>query len=282
MKTYIIKNGGANVEEGCELARCHADWLSWSPRDPNLLATVYSEARSDPSVEVWNAATGECIHRVPIPASGCCVEWGPEFIAATDKNDKLHVIDTRTWAVKSSDATEANQLAWDPTGTFLFLANRDGSLTIYRTKTTNTAAAPAQQSLNWAEEGPLRTFEAVPSQIVGFSFDRSGKHFLLVTNDSNFSVWRTNELICLHSFACFDVGTPAAAFCGDGLIVAGCNKSMIRRSEPFRVFSVETGRLLGSTDNDTRASCFAFCQEQKVLACIPDEDKKVLTLYTIK
>ena len=173
-------------------------------------------------------------------------------------------------------SSEVNQLAWNPAGTLLFLANRDGSLTIFRTE--NGLTSP----LDWVDAQHQIAFEAVPSQIAGFTFDRSGERFLLVTNDSNFSVWSTNELVCVHSFAKFDVGTPAVAFCGNGVFVAGCNKSGRSGPEPFRVFSAETGAVLGTMESDSRVLCFGYCYEQKVLACVPDDDKKVVSLFGIK
>lgn len=175
-----------------------------------------------------------------------------------------------------------NQIAWNPAGTLLFLANRDGSLTIFRTEKTGNVTSSVTSSLDWVDPQFQYNFEVVPSQILGFSFDRSGDKFMLVTNDSNFSVWSTNDLICLQSFTKFDVGTPAVAFCGNGMVVAACNKSVRDRSEPFRVFSAESGLMLGSTDNDTRVACFAYCYEQKVLACVPDDDKKVVVLFAFK
>lgn len=226
-------------------------------------------------MDIWNVLTGECVRKVPIPANGYCIEWGRDFIAVADRNDKLHVIDTKTWCTKSLQVSEVNQIAWHPTGTLLFLANRDGSLTIFKVETRESA-------LGWVDAQHQVVFEAVPSQIVGFSFDKNGENFLLVTNDSNFSVWSTNELICLRSFTRFDVGIPAVAFCGGGMLVAGCNKSTLSRAEPFRVFNTETGAVLGSMDNDIRVGCFEYCYEQKVLACVPDDDKKVVMLFAIK
>lgn len=187
----VIRSLSNPLSEVCRL-KGHQDsikWASWSPTDPNVIAS----ASWDASCRIWNATTGECTHNIQA-ADG--QNWMGDFspngeqivFAGTSRNGAPHIA---TYSVATGNIILqaemsglggwSTPLAWSPAGDLIALVvNR--SVILWDTASNNTT-----EVIKVYSDGGLRDDFCEITSLKWL--DRKGSKLLVRLTDHTVFVW---------------------------------------------------------------------------------------------
>jgi THO complex subunit 3 len=179
------------------------------------------------------------------------VGWSPDgnHVATGDKDDRISIIDARTWKVRHVEPfkTEANEFVWDPTGNYFFVATGNGQIPIFK--------FPEMKQVLSLKAGSFQSCQ------VSIKMDPQMKHFAVGGGDALISIWDLRHLTCLRTIDRLDWPVRAVSLSWDGrLLAAGSEDHCIDISW------VETGERVWELKCDGASYTLAFHPRLYLLA----------------
>jgi WD40 repeat protein len=133
----IVDLANGNVEPILEGLPHLANFMSWSPDSERLAAAPYQEDAYDASTMfVWNAETGQVVHRLTATGAIFDAEWSPNGNYLAGVANTLYIWDGHTSQVRAVNPVDGTSIAWAELS-YLMYADIRG---IWRSELTNLSS----------------------------------------------------------------------------------------------------------------------------------------------
>ena len=245
--------------------------LCWHPKQEQILAS----AGYDNTLKIWDWRTSTTKGTNSISwtinektkESNVNLCWNPEgnIIAVGNVVEEISFYDYRNWKLINtisfqSKKWELNELAWDRSGTFLFIPNTSGN--VYALDGSNP------------EVDSLIEIHAHFGTTYCIAISNNNDYFATGSADSNLFLWDMYEFAWLRSMKKRDSIINQISFSHDDQYIAAACCDEVQKKYNIDIFDVDTGDMLYSASTKGIKRSVAWHPKSNVLAYGGEENKQ--------
>lgn len=212
------------------------DRVRFHPTDPSLLCT----SAEDKTVQIWDVRdkSTKSLAKISLRSSqglrASSIEWHPQYLAITEKDNSIHVYDLKKLKSTASSGRGKDTVAsfkfddvihethFSPSGTHLVSAGRrltDGMGIVNVFKWQNI-----EISDNGEQRPQTNTFIGHSGPIYSLRFSPNGNLMATGGNDAIVGLWDVRSMVCQATIARQTKFIRSVAFSHDSKIVASCSE----------------------------------------------------------
>ena len=225
------------------------DQLAWSPKDPQLFATV----SLDKTLRLWNALSGELVGKVEVLEECINISFSPtgNQIAVGTKEETIHFIDVSSLSILHSvkSLVEVNEFGWNSSQTLFLYATGQGNIVVLDAKSFEKHQEP---------------FYAHLASCYCLKYDPNGRFFATGGADSIVAVWEAETFVCCQTITSHSTPIRAVGFSFDGMFLASGSedshidiRSVLNPSNAFQLV-IGTGLAVNSISWHPKKHLMAF------------------------
>jgi len=240
--------------------------VQWSPTQSNVLVSISDEA----NVFFWDSRAKKCTDRVETKGSNIHVAWSPDaaYVAVGNKSDVLTFIDVRkkTVACTQSFDHEVNEVQWDTTGKFFFMATQKSR---GRGVLQGQGVLQAMRFNSTGAEGPKLTSHyqmlAHTSNCFALDVDPTGRYVASGAADALVCVWDLTDFSCRHSIGRLEWPVHNLRFSYDGTLLASGSEDHI-----IDIADTASGERVHAIETKSTSNSVAWHPKSMLLAYATD------------
>ena len=259
---YTIRLWSAGRKFACERTlKAHkkpVEQVAFSPVDPNIMVS----AGEDSQLYFWDTRKSKPFQVIETDGNNINVAWSPDgsHIAIGNKDDEVMIVSNKYRSVLSSLKYnhEVNQLRWDKTGKWLFMAayqSRCGGC-------VDVMKCEYQASNNDLKAVSLhRRLIGHTSKCYSIDIDPRGKYLASGSDDAMVCIWDLDDYTCRKTISRLEWPVQTLSFSFDGsLLACGSEDSFVE------VADVETGEQIWRQAKKGLTDAVAWHPQQPILA----------------
>ena len=234
----------------------NAQEVAWSTTEGSNFVACESKA-----VQIFDCRGKQTAHKIVTPSPNLHVSWKPDgkYVAVTDSDDRISIIDTRTLRILKENKYDfkVNEVGWNP-----FSESDVFFMSTYKGRSHGGGTV---DTMDFNEKGILKLIRSInghAGECCCIDFSQVGDKFAIGSFDSIVSIWDLEHLVCTANLMSLNERVKSVSFSHDGKHIAAASTA----SEPIQVCSVTTGEMVGQIACPTTTRSIAWSRKQHAFA----------------